>query len=83
MHEESKERIINLTDKIERLQIDQDRMASENRVLVDEKRNLETRLNHTESELNMCEMTKEHLRNDKTIVSIVFGNSDIKLVLFF
>jgi len=39
-------------------------------VLSDEKRNLETRLNHAESELNVCEMTKEHLRNDKTIVSI-------------
>lgn len=51
------------------MQIEQDRMASENRMLSDEKRNLETRLNHTESELNVCEMTKEHLRNDKTIVS--------------
>lgn len=39
-------------------------------MLSDEKRNLETRLNHAESELNVCEMTKEHLRNDKTIVSI-------------
>lgn len=48
-------------------------MASENRMLSDEKRNLETRLNHTESELNVCDMTKEHLRNDKTIVSIVSG----------
>jgi len=61
-----------LTDRIERLQIDQDRLASENRVLADEKRNLETRLNHAESELNVCEMTKEHLRNDKTIVSMQF-----------
>lgn len=59
-----------MTDRVERLQIDQDRLASENRVLTDEKRNLETRLNHAESELNVCEMTKEHLRNDKTIVSI-------------
>jgi regulator of replication initiation timing len=83
LHQESKDRIINLTDKIERLQIDQDRMATENRVLADEKRNLEARLNHTESELNVCEMTKEHLRNDKTIVSIVFENGDVKLVLFF
>lgn len=45
-------------------------MAAENRVLADEKRNLESRLNHVESELNVSEMTKEHLRNDKTIVSI-------------
>ncbi|XP_025200879.1 coiled-coil domain-containing protein 170 isoform X3 [Melanaphis sacchari] len=67
LHGESKDRIISLTDRIERLQIDQDRLASENRVLTDEKRNLETRLNHAESELNVCEMTKEHLRNDKTI----------------
>ncbi|XP_060841727.1 coiled-coil domain-containing protein 170 isoform X3 [Rhopalosiphum padi] len=67
LHGESKDRIISLTDRVERLQIDQDRLASENRVLTDEKRNLETRLNHTESELNVCEMTKEHLRNDKTI----------------
>lgn len=67
LHGESKDRIISLTDRVERLQIDQDRLASENRVLTDEKRNLETRLNHAESELNVCEMTKEHLRNDKTI----------------
>lgn len=58
-----------MTDRIERLQMDQDRMAAENRVLADEKRNLESRLNHVESELNVSEMTKEHLRNDKTIVS--------------
>ncbi|XP_022165314.1 coiled-coil domain-containing protein 170 isoform X3 [Myzus persicae] len=67
LHGESKDRIISLTDRVERLQIDQDRLASENRVLTDERRNLETRLNHAESELNVCEMTKEHLRNDKTI----------------
>lgn len=47
-------------------------MAAENRELVDEKHNLNTRLNHTESELNVCEMTKEHLRNDKSIVSITY-----------
>lgn len=61
-----------MSDRIERLQIDQDRMALENRVLADEKRNLETRLNNAESELNCCEMTKEHLRNDKSIVSKQF-----------
>jgi len=66
-----------LTDRVERLQIDQDRLASENRVLTDERRNLETRLNHAESELNVCEMTKEHLRNDKTIVSIKY------VIIFF
>lgn len=70
MYGESRERILNLTDRVERLQIDQERMVSENRALADEKRNLENRLNHTEGELNVCEMTKEHLRNDKSIVSI-------------
>lgn len=58
-------------------------MASENRALVDEKRNLETRLNHADSELNVCEMTKEHLRNDKTIVSIQNSTVAIKLPFFF
>lgn len=69
MHGESRERILSLTDRVERLQIDQDRMVLENRTLEDEKRNLEARLNHSEGELNVCEMTKEHLRNDKSIVS--------------
>lgn len=60
-----------MTDRVERLQINHDRMISENRALADEKRDLETRLNHVESELNVCEMTKEHLRNDKSIVSMI------------
>ncbi|XP_050521458.1 coiled-coil domain-containing protein 170 isoform X2 [Daktulosphaira vitifoliae] len=67
LHEEAKDRIIKLTDRLERSQIDQDKAMLENRVLADEKRNLETRLNNVESELNVCEMSKEHLRNDKTI----------------
>lgn len=70
MYEESKDRIINLTDRLERLQLDQDRLAMENRTLTDEKRKADTRLNHAESELNVCEMTKEHLRNDKSVVSM-------------
>lgn len=73
MYEESKDRIINLTDRLERLQLEQDRIAAENRMLIDEKRNLDSRLNKTESELNVCEMTKEHLRNDKSIVSNTFA----------
>lgn len=58
-------------------------MASENRMLSDEKRNLETRLNHTESELNVCEMTKEHLRNDKTIVSTCINEILLCILLCF
>lgn len=78
MYEESKDRIINLTDRLERLQLDQDRIAAENRVLADEKRNLDCRLNKTEGELNVCEMTKEHLRNDKSIVSLNYFNDPLR-----
>lgn len=71
-----------MTDRVERLQIDHDRISSENRALTDEKRDLETRLNHVESELNVCEMTKEHLRNDKSIVSMIIWKLILTRMVF-
>lgn len=67
--ESYREKISILNQQITRQEESQEQINARIRNLEEDKCHLEARLHKTESDLSACELTKENLKRDKSIVS--------------